>query len=87
MCYYLEDKVTLTKKDFLFAMIAIPVLFMQDAEKNDNFYDYSSEIKEFVFDKFNLLNKIVSILVNSDNYDKYELLGKIPELIEMILNH
>ena len=72
---YIEETITITINVF-------PLLFQSD--EMDEFYDYSGNVLEFIYDKFNLVNQIVSSLVSSDNYDKYDLLNNIATLVKIV---
>lgn len=79
---YIEETITITKDELLFLINVFPLLFQSD--EMDEFYDYSGNVLEFIYDKFNLVNQIVSSLVSSDNYDKYDLLNNIATLVKIV---
>ncbi len=79
---YIEETITITKDELLFLINVFPLLFQSD--EMDEFYDYSGNVIEFIYDKFNLVNKIVSSLVSSDNYNKYDLLDNIATLVKIV---
>lgn len=79
---YIEEIITITKDELLFLINVFPLLFQSD--EMDEFYDYSGNVIEFIYDKFNLVNKIVSSLVSSDNYNKYDLLDNIATLVKIV---
>jgi hypothetical protein len=63
-------------------MNVFPLLFQSD--EMDEFCNYSDNVVEFIYDKFNLVNQIVSSLVSSYNYDKYDLLDNIATLVKIV---
>ena len=79
---YIEETITITKGELLFLMNVFSLLFQSD--EMDEFYDYSGNVIEFIYDKFNLVNQIVSSLVSSDNYNKYDLLDNIATLVKIV---
>jgi hypothetical protein len=79
---YIEETITITKDELLFLMNVFPLLFQSD--EMDEFYDYSGNVLEFIYDKFNLVNQIVSCCVSSNNYNKYDLLDNIATLIKIV---
>lgn len=79
---YIEETITITNGELLFLMNVLPLLFKSD--EMDEFYNYSGNVVEFIYNKFNLVNQIVSSLVSSDNYDKYDLLNNIATLVKIV---
>ena len=79
---YIEETITITKGEFLFLMNVFLLLFQSD--EMDEFCNYSGNVVEFIYDKFNLVNQIVSSLVSSYNYDKYDLLDNIATLVKIV---
>lgn len=79
---YIEETITITKDELLFLMNVFPLLFQSD--EMDEFYDYSGNVLEFIYDKFNLVNQIVYCCVSSDNYNKYDLLDNIATLVKIV---
>jgi len=81
---YIEETITVTKDEFLFLINVFPLLFQFDEMDEYEFYTYSVNVAQFIYDKFNLVNQIVSSLVSSDNYDKYDLLNNIATLVKIV---
>lgn len=81
---YIEETITVTKGELLFLMNVFPLLFQFDEMDEYEFYTYSVNVAQFIYDKFNLVNQIVSSLVSSDNYNKYDLLDNIATLVKIV---
>lgn len=79
---YIEETITVTKDELLFLMNVLPLLFQSD--EMDEFCNYSGNVVEFIYNKFNLVNQIVSSLISSDNYNKYDLLDNIATLVKIV---
>ena len=79
---YIEETIIVTKNELLFLMNVFPLLFQSD--EMDEFFNYSGNVVEFIYDKFNLVNQIVSSLISSDNYNKYDLLDNIATLVKIV---
>ena len=79
---YIEETITVTKDELLFLMNVPPLLFQSD--EMDEFCNYSGNVVEFIYNKFNLVNQIVSSLISSDNYNKYDLLDNIATLVKIV---
>lgn len=63
-------------------MNVLPLLFQSN--EMDEFCNYSGNVVEFIYNKFNLVNQIVSSLISSDNYNKYDLLDNIATLVKIV---
>ena len=81
---YIEETITVTKDEFLFLINVFPLLFQFDEMDEYEFYTYSVNVAQFIYDKFNLVNQIVSCCVSSDNYNKYDLLDNIATLVKIV---
>lgn len=81
---YIEETITVTKDEFLFLINVFPLLFQFDEMDEYEFYTYSVNVAQFIYDKFNLVNQIISSLVSSDNYDKNDLLDNIATLVKIV---
>ena len=81
---YIEETITVTKDEFLFLINVFPLLFQFDEMDEYEFYTYSVNVAQFIYDKFNLVNQIISSLVSSDNYDKDNLLDNIATLVKIV---
>lgn len=81
---YIEETIAVTKDEFLFLINVFPLLFQFDEMDEYEFYTYSVNVAQFIYDKFNLVNQIISSLVSSDNYDKDDLLDNIATLVKIV---
>lgn len=81
---YIEETITVTKDEFLFLINVFPLLFQFDEMDEYEFYTYYVNVAQFIYDKFNLVNQIISSLVSSDNYDKNDLLDNIATLVKIV---
>lgn len=81
---YIEETITVTKDEFLFLINVFPLLFQFDEMDKYEFYTYYVNVAKFIYDKFNLINQIISSLVSSNNYDKDDLLDNMTTLIKIV---
>lgn len=53
---YIEETIIVTKDEFLFLINVFPLLFQFDEMDEYEFYTYSVNVAQFIYDKFNLVN-------------------------------